>query len=72
LFRHLKNRLQGEQFGPPDEFLSGVRGIPDKISVDTLEAIFQEWINRLHRCIAALQQMESMSNEVNNDPLNFS
>jgi hypothetical protein len=34
-------------------FFLGVREILGEISVDTLEAIFREWIGRLDRCIAA-------------------
>jgi hypothetical protein len=72
LFEHLKNRLQRQQFGPTYEFLSGVRKIRDEISDDRLEAVFRKWIKRLNRCIAALQQMESTWNEVNNGPLSDS
>jgi hypothetical protein len=39
--------IQGEQFGSADKLLSGVRKVLDEISIDTLEAIFQKWINRL-------------------------
>jgi hypothetical protein len=52
LFGYLKNRLKGQQFEFADEFLSGVRKILDEISVDILEAIFRECINRLKRWIA--------------------
>jgi hypothetical protein len=38
LFGHLKNRLQGQQFGSVNELLSRVREILDEISVDTLKA----------------------------------
>jgi hypothetical protein len=69
---HLKTRVQGQQFGSADELLLGVRKILDEISVDTLEAVSREWIDRLDRCIAALQQMESAWNEVNNDLLSHS
>jgi hypothetical protein len=60
LFGHLKNRLQGQQFGSAYELLSGIRKILEEISIDTLEAVFREWTNRLERCIehcsmAALQ-----------------
>jgi hypothetical protein len=30
-----------------------------------------EWINKLDRCIAALQQIESTWKEVNNGPLSY-
>jgi hypothetical protein len=72
LFGHLKNCLQGHQYGSADEFLSGVREIPDEISADTLEAVFRVRINGLDRGIAALQHMESTWNEVNNGPLGYS
>jgi hypothetical protein len=72
LFGHLKNRLQGQQFASADELLSRVREILDEISVDSLEAVFREWINRLDRCIAALQQTESTWNEENNGSLSDS
>jgi hypothetical protein len=49
-----QNRFQGHQSGSADEILSGVRKIRDEISVDTLEAVFWEWINKSDRCIAAL------------------
>jgi hypothetical protein len=68
LFRHLKNRLQGQQFGPAYELLSGVREILNEISVDTLEGVFREWIKRLDRCIAGLRQRESAWNEMDNRP----
>jgi hypothetical protein len=68
LLGYLKNRLQGQQFGPADELLSGVREILEEISADTVEAVFWRWINRLDGCSAALQQMESTWNEVNNGP----
>jgi hypothetical protein len=42
LFRHLSNRLQGQQFPSGDEILSGVRKMLDEISVDTLHAVFRE------------------------------
>jgi hypothetical protein len=69
LFRHLKNRLQGQQFGSADELLSSVRKILDELGVDILKMIFRECINRLNKWIAALQQMESMWNEVNSGPV---
>jgi hypothetical protein len=72
LVRHLKNRLQGQQFGPPYEFFSGVRKNLDETSLDILEAVFWESINRLDRCTAALQRIESASNEVSNDALSYS
>jgi hypothetical protein len=72
LFGHLNNRLQGQQFGSADELLSGVRQILDEISLDTLETGFREWVNRLDRCIAALQEMENTWNEVNNGTLSYS
>jgi hypothetical protein len=53
LFGDLTNRLQGQQFGLANELLSGVRKILDEISVDTLEAVFRKWINKLERWIAA-------------------
>jgi hypothetical protein len=62
-FGHLKNHLQGQQFGSADELLSGVREILDEISVGTLEAVFREWINKL---ADALQELESTYNEANN------
>jgi hypothetical protein len=37
---HLTNRLQGRQFGPANELLSGVREILDEISIDTLKLVF--------------------------------
>jgi hypothetical protein len=66
LFGYVKSRLQGQQFESADGFLSGVREIQGEISIRTLEKVFREWINRLHWCIATLQQMESTRNEVNN------
>jgi hypothetical protein len=42
LFEHLKNSVQGQQFGSADELLSGIREILEEISVNTLEAIFRE------------------------------
>jgi hypothetical protein len=51
LFGHLKNRLQGKQFRSAYDLLSAVQEILDEIGVDTLEAIFWEWINRLGKCI---------------------
>jgi hypothetical protein len=50
-----KNRLQGQRFGCANELPSGVRKILDEISAKTSEAVFREWMNRLDRCIAALQ-----------------
>jgi hypothetical protein len=71
-FGHLKDSLQARQFGSADHLLSAVRKILDEISVHTLEKGFREYINRLDQYIAALQQMESMWNEVNNGPLTYS
>jgi hypothetical protein len=51
----ISNRLQEQQFGSVDELLSRIRKILDEISIDTLEAFFRDWINKLNRCIAALQ-----------------
>jgi hypothetical protein len=53
LFEDLKNRLQGQQLGSADEFLSKVLEILDEINVDTLEAAFRERLKRLERCIVA-------------------
>jgi hypothetical protein len=64
--------IQGQQFGFADELLSRVREILDEASVDTLEAVFREWINRLHPFLAAWQQMERTWNEANNGPLSYS
>jgi hypothetical protein len=72
LLRHLKNRLQGQQVGSAYELLSGFQDIPAEIIVDTLEAVVREWINRLDRCIAVLQQMESICNDVNTHLLSYS
>jgi hypothetical protein len=55
----------------PELAPAGVRKILDDISVNTLEAVFGEWINRLDRCIT-LQQMESTWNEINSHPLGCS
>jgi hypothetical protein len=46
LFGYLNNRFQGQQFGSADELLSGVRKILDEISVDTLEAVFREYVDQ--------------------------
>jgi hypothetical protein len=42
LFGHLKNRLQGQQFGFADELISEVREILDEISVNALKAVLRE------------------------------
>jgi hypothetical protein len=72
LFGHLKNRLQGQEFGFANELLLGVRKLLGEISFDTLEAVLPESVNRLDRCTAALEQMESMWKEAKNGPLSDS
>jgi hypothetical protein len=47
LFEYLKNGLQRQEFGSADEFLSEIWEILDEISLDTLETVFREWINKL-------------------------
>jgi hypothetical protein len=42
LFEHLKNCLQGQQFGSGDEFFSRVRKFLNEISVDILKTVFRE------------------------------
>jgi hypothetical protein len=72
LFGHLKNNLQGKQFGSVDELLLRVGEILEEISVYTLETVFREWTNRLDRCFSASQQMERTWNDVNKGPLSYS
>jgi hypothetical protein len=45
--------IQEQQFGRAVGLLSGVSKILDEISVQTLEDVSREWINRLNQCIAA-------------------
>jgi hypothetical protein len=47
LFGHVKNRLQGIVFQSETEFLAGIREVLDKIPVETLQRIFEHWIERL-------------------------
>jgi hypothetical protein len=42
LFRHLKNLLQGRQFGSTDKRCSGVRQILNEMRINTLEVVFRE------------------------------
>jgi hypothetical protein len=46
LFGHVKNRLQGIVFQSETEFLVGIKEVLDEIPVETLQRIFEHWMER--------------------------
>ena len=53
LFGYLKNKMKGESFPSADDLLQRVLQILNNISTDTLKKVFDEWLDRLQRCINA-------------------
>jgi hypothetical protein len=54
LFEYLKRVLQGSSFDEPDEsdeLLSAIPEILSGVDRETLNAVFQEWMIRLQKCI---------------------
>jgi hypothetical protein len=51
LFEYLKGVLQGSSFDEPDDFLSAIQKILREIICETLNAVFEEWMIRLQKCI---------------------
>jgi hypothetical protein len=51
LFGKLKMALMGGAFADDDELLQGVTEELNGISREELEAVFEEWLRRLDRCI---------------------
>jgi hypothetical protein len=51
LFDVLKDQLSGRIFESPDELAEAIRDVASAIQRTTLEKVFLEWEERLHRCI---------------------
>jgi hypothetical protein len=51
LFGYLKEVLQGSSFHEPDELLFALQEILREVDHSTLDAVFQEWMIRLQKCI---------------------
>jgi hypothetical protein len=52
LFGYLKKELQGMNFRSGNQVISAVGDILANIRIDMLSRVFDEWIQRLHGCIA--------------------
>jgi hypothetical protein len=51
IFEYLKGVLQGSSFDESDELLSPIHKILRGVDRETLDAVFQEWMIRLQKCI---------------------
>jgi hypothetical protein len=51
LFGKLKNVMKGCAFGNANELSLGIMSEVNKINREKLEAVFDEWLLRLDRCI---------------------
>jgi hypothetical protein len=51
LFGDLKGVLQGTSLEGRDKFLSAIQAILRGVDLETLNAVFQEWMIRLEKCI---------------------
>jgi hypothetical protein len=47
LFGHVKNRLQGITFQSYDELLTGIVAVLSRIPIETLQRVFEHWMERL-------------------------
>jgi hypothetical protein len=54
LFRsgHLKAQIIGRQFNSPEDLTRWIQAAFLRISRDTVERVFDEWIDRVERCIS--------------------
>jgi hypothetical protein len=51
LLGQLKRELQGMNFGPQNGLISAVTAIASEIPIQTFSGVFDQWIERLYRCI---------------------
>jgi hypothetical protein len=47
LFEHIKNRLRKFTFQSHDEWFAGIAAVLGQISIETLQRVFEHWIERL-------------------------
>jgi hypothetical protein len=47
LFGHVKNRLHGITFQSHDESLAGIVAVLGQIPIETLQRVFEHWMQRL-------------------------
>jgi hypothetical protein len=52
LFGHLKSRMIGGEFDSPEDWIRWIRVAFLRMSKDTIERVFDEWIDRVERCIS--------------------
>jgi transposase len=52
LFGHLKSQMIGREFNSPEDLIRWIRAAFLRISRDTSERVFDEWIDRVERCIS--------------------
>jgi histone-lysine N-methyltransferase SETMAR len=51
LFGYLKQHLEGKHFTREDQMIAAVRDVFDKIRLQTLQNVMDDWQSRLRRCI---------------------
>jgi hypothetical protein len=51
LFGYVKGKLMGYRAETPSELLVRIRVILAEISRETLNTVFLEWMERLHKCV---------------------
>jgi hypothetical protein len=51
IFGYLKGLLQGSSVDEPYELLSATQEILNEVDLETLDAVFREWMIRLQKCI---------------------
>jgi hypothetical protein len=51
LFGHLKSQMIGRKFDSPEDLIRWIQAAFLRISSDTIERVFDEWIDRAERCI---------------------
>jgi hypothetical protein len=52
LFGHLKSHSIGRQFDSPEDLIRGIQAALLVICRDTIERVFDEWIDRIESCIS--------------------
>jgi histone-lysine N-methyltransferase SETMAR len=51
VFDYLETALQGSSFDEPHELVSGIQELLRRVGPKALDAVFQEWMIRLQKCI---------------------
>jgi hypothetical protein len=50
-FGHVKGKLMGYRYETPSELLIHIQVILAEIPLETLNAVFLEWMERLQKCV---------------------